>query len=779
MRWWDDPEQARSVLELVDGSDVEQGVATAALGYHALAKERVAPLAEQTLVDAAQINAALFDLDVSPVAKALARATEPIMGEASAHYGELLARDIHAKAMAAASTTLAQLTAAGVPPPLAIDRMAEVVGLPVEHSAKFVTAMKAPAVAPIVKADAADRALMVYAGHLGYAEAHAAPPERPVEEVSKTVAFEIEHPRDDEGKFATKGGDPRARRLARMARMERMEEAAPKAKPKEHQSLAQVARSLLPAAREAASRELVTREVARRPLKSLGRAEAVEQAPVALGTKTEAIPPLMKPATTVAEDVTFLHTGTREAMNVMVSQAEAEKILAGDVPGFTVQHFEQALGRPLQLFTEDATHGLDSAIMREARSNGVHKVPGQPVILRISGDIPIRGGGDGADQGIELASAATLRIKQRSMAAHLTGTGQQVALPQTPIFRGQEGEDATVYRDYPVFDLELVNEGDFTGAPKVNFGKAHAEEWSTGLRLVSRDEEGQFASADVSQAQRRINRRARMARMDRMERMEGARPKPKAKPAQATRSAAARELVVRPSGRAKATRQMRKMEAHQRAQAVLEQAVDATDDAQQLSKIAEMAHMRSYRVSDDQFAERFGHYAIDFESGPWGRGDAMGVAQIDEEARGLPTEPFLDSVMDWVRHGVHSSVVADGLGTPEAAIDAAAQMQRAFDESHGEARHRPSYFAEESVPNGWVVRQTFYTSANQSAPVFVVGSDPAMDTSAAKLETKADKLTDDTLDLERYLGIPTGSISEIPVPLVVVRLSVGHDEEQE
>ena len=96
-RWWTSPRDGRRVLEAVAGDpgDVAQAVGSAVLGYHAIALGELGPLARRTLVDATGVGRALGQIDLAPVAKALAAATRPIMGPAADRYGELLADDLH------------------------------------------------------------------------------------------------------------------------------------------------------------------------------------------------------------------------------------------------------------------------------------------------------------------------------------------------------------------------------------------------------------------------------------------------------------------------------------------------------------------------------------------------------------------------------------------------------------------------------------------------------------------------------------------------------------
>lgn len=198
-RWWADPDQSRVVLGLVDDSDVEQGVGTALLAYHGIAAGVLEPLSKRTLVDVSSIRTSLDQIDLEPVAKALGRATKPIMGDASERYGELLASSMHERAVEATERLLLHLTGSGMAWPTAIERAATVHGVPLERVGKAATALGAPAIPPTVRSDIGDRALMEYAAHLGYRETGS------VVEIGKASEEqewdEAEHPRGAGGRF--------------------------------------------------------------------------------------------------------------------------------------------------------------------------------------------------------------------------------------------------------------------------------------------------------------------------------------------------------------------------------------------------------------------------------------------------------------------------------------------------------------------------------------------------------------------------------------------------
>jgi hypothetical protein len=163
MRWWAEPEQSLRMLELVDDSDMEQGVATCVLGYHGIMAGALAHLGRQSLVDGALVAATADQVDLTPVAKALGRATKPVLGAAAPKYGELLAKSTHTRAIDDTTRLIVSLATNGLPMPLAVDRAIAVHGVPLQGMGKYAFQMKAPVVAEVVKADLADRALMLWA----------------------------------------------------------------------------------------------------------------------------------------------------------------------------------------------------------------------------------------------------------------------------------------------------------------------------------------------------------------------------------------------------------------------------------------------------------------------------------------------------------------------------------------------------------------------------------------------------------------------------------------
>lgn len=201
-RWWDNDTDAINALKVVDDSDVINGVGVAFLGYHAIAKSLLKPLMGQTLIDVHQVHKVLSEIDLSLVSKALGEATKPVMGEASTKYGELLAEAIHNRATEATERLLSTWTNTGMPWPNAIERAAEVHGVPSERLGKYASVMKAASVAPTVKQDYADRELMAYASHIGKLESTA--DNTFISKQMKVKFNEEDHPRNPDGKFRDK-----------------------------------------------------------------------------------------------------------------------------------------------------------------------------------------------------------------------------------------------------------------------------------------------------------------------------------------------------------------------------------------------------------------------------------------------------------------------------------------------------------------------------------------------------------------------------------------------
>jgi hypothetical protein len=200
-RWWADTDAALAVLDALDGSDVSQGVASAALGFHALQTQALKPLTETTLVDRATVSSCLGSVDLALVAKAIAAATGPILGDAAPAYGALLAEDWRQDSITAADQILTRWTSRGMAWPTAVQRLTALVGIPSRSVTQAVVKLEAPGLPEMVVKDFGDRALLAYAKSVGEREADGA--------VSKMTAsqraeFDREHPRDRLGRFADK-----------------------------------------------------------------------------------------------------------------------------------------------------------------------------------------------------------------------------------------------------------------------------------------------------------------------------------------------------------------------------------------------------------------------------------------------------------------------------------------------------------------------------------------------------------------------------------------------
>ena len=213
------------MLGVVDDSDVRMGVGTAFLGYHGVSQAALMPLASKTLVDAHEVFTALSGLDLTPVASAISKAIEPVLDDAAERYGRLLAEEIHKRATAATERLLITWTSTGMPMPQAVEKAAEVHGVPLERLGRYAHQMKA-VVQPLVRQDAADRVLMEYASELGASEATSG--------VSKSLSgeelaeFNEDHPRGKNGRFSDKATessspDARAARLARRNRLQALQ----------------------------------------------------------------------------------------------------------------------------------------------------------------------------------------------------------------------------------------------------------------------------------------------------------------------------------------------------------------------------------------------------------------------------------------------------------------------------------------------------------------------------------------------------------------------------
>lgn len=216
-RWWTDPNDALQVLACIDDTDPAAGVSTAFLGFHALQRSALAPLRSSTLVDGAVVDAHLREVDVEPVAKAVAAATRPVMGDAADAYGNLVVQDMRERSREAAQDVLLRWTRQGMPWPTAVQRLSTIVGVPTRELGKTVEVLSKP-VTDLVAGDYGDRVLMGHAQRLG--QTQPAPVSKALGP-SELVMFNRERPRDELGRFADKPGSPGGTREARLARRAR------------------------------------------------------------------------------------------------------------------------------------------------------------------------------------------------------------------------------------------------------------------------------------------------------------------------------------------------------------------------------------------------------------------------------------------------------------------------------------------------------------------------------------------------------------------------------
>src|SRR4029078_12711468 len=110
--------------------------ATSVLAYHGLVAGALAPLGRESLVDAGLVQATAEQVDLRPFAKALGRATQPVLGAAAERYGELLANATHARSVDDTSRLIVTL-ANGLPMPLAVARAIGVHGGPLKTGGKY------------------------------------------------------------------------------------------------------------------------------------------------------------------------------------------------------------------------------------------------------------------------------------------------------------------------------------------------------------------------------------------------------------------------------------------------------------------------------------------------------------------------------------------------------------------------------------------------------------------------------------------------------------------
>lgn len=260
-RWWNSADESLAALRLVDDSDPVLGVGTALLGYHGIAKAALADLSTSTLVDPLEIAAAMDEVDLTPVVKAITAAVADEMpAPEAAAYGVLMATDVHRRASEAMVRLTPAMVAKGVPWPRAVARAVEVVGVPLERLGRYPDEVIRPGTDALAAADAADRALMAWAGAVSKAIPFSSVSKAERERV-RAAEPEAEHwdesevVRDALGQFAEKPDEAaRARRAARKARRARRAAAAARVStPKEREAPAK-AREVGGRAREVSTR---------------------------------------------------------------------------------------------------------------------------------------------------------------------------------------------------------------------------------------------------------------------------------------------------------------------------------------------------------------------------------------------------------------------------------------------------------------------------------------------------------------------------------------------
>lgn len=780
IRWWDAPDTALAVLARVDDSDVAQGVGTAVLGYHALAKALVADLPGSTLVDPALVWSRLDGLDLEPVAKALASATAPLMGTASGRYGELLAEDLHEQSRAGLETLMAQMGATGLPMPMVLERAVEVVGVPPRHMGAYAKIAKERVVPAVVKADAADRALMLYAAHLGAREATGPVPE---DEMSKAVAFkEAEHPRDGEGQFATKGKAPdsKERRLARMARAgaarraqiaEAEQEAISRAKEMTAaRSLTDLARALAPqrVAAQVATSTAAPRIVSR-------TAEAVEQArPTAAPAKpkpvvaprvpfvlTQDVPPLPGEAVSVFD---FDYRYREQSMLVPRSIANA----IAESGGFTTEMLRQQYGWTTALFAKDTQQ---DEVWAEAASRGIIPRTLDPadelVLLVFDDELPVAEGHPLEHEGVRLAS--------NSRWVHANpGDNETWGAPVDPMQYGKQPEEFDVMR------FHLGNSEDFADVPR-HVIKAHAEKWDgRGVVMVNRDEGGQFATRDATRRPDQRARRARMARADSRRRAQiastqdtGAHSAPVAE----LRPQIARTqltTMVAPANRVgAAVQRMARQDAVRTARSIAPAAEPVTAPKGR-AQADILFNKAAALIKPSTISALYGRRLDDVV----GKGEPRTLTPYPDMAGGFVIRPgrAREVLDDWGQSG-SSTKILDDYGDLETAEAAAARHRQDYLSMGYSIEQSPSIRVRQTK-NGYAVEQV--TFGEDELPYVVIGSKRAMAAFASQQEAMTFSLV--AFDVHRaaeYWGINPTEFGDHPAPVVVLEVSFPDDDFKE
>jgi len=535
-RWWADAAESRSMLSLVDDSDVEQGVGTAVLAYHGLAMGVLEPLTRRTLMDVSAVRHALAGVDLEPVAKAMAAATTPIMGDAAPQYGELMARDLHQRATDATERLLLHLTTSGMAWPTAIERVATVHGVPLDRLGKAASQLSHPALPPMVRADIGDRALMDYAMHVGLRE-------NTLEDVSKANQDQFDpndHPRGARGRFVdapdrlkpqSEFEARQARRQRRLGRIKRQNAKAENARrklagqvqeqaPAESASLMSMLRNvfeekeLAPIAAVAAAESKrakgkEARANARRRLKSVDTpaADPDTSAADAAATLGEH---LLEPVSRKSSEYNI--EGERVAL---VSRAIADQLVKGK--GAFVGRMEQADHAILWMTPEDMAREVDKW---EARPD----IAFDYVIVHVDGRLPTASGAR-RDFDVQLAPSAKLELVDQdadAMDAYDVVNDYQVKIPGSPHHPNPARKKEWIHR-IPVLQVTVANADDY-GQPIAEDGPPLPYDRASKAfneNEVRRDGRGRFADEpnrmepDMAFQARQARRQRRLGRAKR------------------------------------------------------------------------------------------------------------------------------------------------------------------------------------------------------------------------------------------------------------------------
>jgi hypothetical protein len=666
-RWWDDADTAHSVLNRVDDRDVTQGVGTAVLAYHALAKHHVAPLAKQTLVDVSTALDALDAVDREPVAKALAASLEPVMGVASEEYGRLLAEQIHADASSGVEHALKVWQANGVPMPLAVERAAEVVGVPHARLGQYVSKVKGATVPPGVLADYADRALMEFASHVGRREN--------TSDVFKSAGFRVaDHPRDDDGRFAPKAKETSVDlddRLARLKRLQRMESVTSlrsedRVEAKTSMSFADAVAALKPSSRLRDVRQTVDRRVVERRTVEREREVASEPAsvvdkPSSAPLREIAKPPARSSRAKTQWDQSYVERDMSDHM-MFVPERVAAKLLGG----WNASTLRNLLKKEavVVFMPRDNAGAPDSGLY--------HLLVNTPnmVAINIAGDTPIHDGTPDDDRvGVVPPKEANFGLvpqdKGRELFVAYSEGGSQAHSVSVPVLRF-------------TWDGERPDSKDWL--------KKSDERWRVRgevvTRHVERDVDGKFTDVD--------NRLARLKRLERIQNVVAKPPAQEVKPALSFADAVAalkpeRTVTDRHVGeRTISNRKVSERKVVDRVVAPAESKAVSSPRITPVSDVVEEKHLKygtaqAIRMTDAHLQELFDDAASLDISGKsddsifqfWASKDARTML------RGLHKTSFKDAFEEYANEGVESSTVAEFNFDPDDPASYVAASQRA------------------------------------------------------------------------------------------------------